>query len=100
MFVESGGEWGPVAWGFGLVDQKVSPGGSCCFFSEFCCIGAGVSTFLEPFLECGHGFIGVFRGRTNFLGPKELSVWDVVNLFWGVVGLEVQVGVSVCGFAV
>ena len=38
VFVEGGGERGPVARGFGLVDQKVSPGSSCCFISELCCI--------------------------------------------------------------
>ena len=100
VFVEGGGERGPVAGGFGLVDQQVGSGGACCFLFEVFGVLARVSTFFESFLKCGHGFVGVLRGRTNFLGPKELPVWDVVDLFWGVVGLEVQVGVSVCGFAV
>ena len=62
VFVECGGEWGPVASGFGLVLQKVCSGGSCCFFFGFCRVGAGVSAFLESLFECGHGFVGIFRG--------------------------------------
>ena len=89
VFVESGGEGDPVAGGFDLVDEEVGSGGAGCFFFKDLSVPARITAFLETFFEGGHGFFCALRGRRNFLGSQELPVWDVVDLFGGVVGLEV-----------
>ena len=58
---------------------------SFCFL-ELCLGGVlWVAPVVELFVHCLHCFVGLFRGRADRFGSKELRIGDVLDLFGRVV---------------